>query len=312
MSKRVNVGIDLGATRMKIGLIDSKGRVYSRREVDTPSRAGRSAIINSIVDNTGIIIKASGLRKKDIKGVGIGVPGPVDSERGIVHYFPNIKGWKNVPLKSILERRLRMKVSLDNDVNAMTIAEHVFGAGKNAKNLVCLTLGTGVGGGIIINGKIYRGSTMLAGEIGHIPINEKGPRCNCRGIACLERYIGNRYILERARKIFGRDITLERLSGLAGKGNKKAKAIWQDVGQKLAIALTGVVNLLNPDMIIVGGGVSKAGDLVLSPLKKELKARPMRGPALRVKVVRAKLGNDAGMIGASLLVMFKAKPPREV
>ncbi|MBU3912315.1 MAG: ROK family protein [Candidatus Omnitrophica bacterium] len=301
MSKHVKIGIDLGGTRIKLGLVDAKGKVLLRREKDTPSRQGRSVIIDTIVDNIEAAIRDSGLRKKDISGIGIGVPGPVDSRRGIIHYFPNIKGWNNVPLKAILERRLRMKVNLDNDVNAMALAEHTFGAGKGTENLVCLTLGTGVGGGIIINGRIYRGSTMLAGEIGHIPINEKGPRCNCRGIACLERYIGNRYILERARKSLGRNITLEHLSGLARKGNKKANAIWIDVGKKLAVALTGVVNLLNPDMIVIGGGVSKAGDLILGPLRKELRARPMKDQARRVRVVRAKLGGDAGIIGASLL-----------
>ncbi|MFH1853732.1 MAG: ROK family protein [Candidatus Omnitrophota bacterium] len=301
MPKRVKIGIDLGATRMKIGLVDIRGKVFLRREVDTPSQAGQPAIIDSIVNNLAIIIKESGLRKQDIGGVGIGVPGPVDSKRGIVHYFPNIKGWDNVPLKSILQKRLGMKVDLDNDVNAMTLAEHRFGAGRTAENLICLTLGTGVGGGIIINNEIYRGSTMLAGEIGHIPINEKGPKCNCGGIACLERYIGNRYILKKAQRIFGKNITLEHLSGLAEKGNKKARAIWRDVGRKLAIALTGVVNLLNPDMIVIGGGVSKAGNLILGPLRKELRIRPMKGQALHVKIARAKLGGDAGIIGASLL-----------
>lgn len=302
MAKRVKIGIDLGATRMKIGLVDMQGRVCLRREADTLSKLGKSAIIDSLVKNVEGIIKESGLSKKNIAGIGIGVPGPVNSKKGVVHYFPNIKGWNNVPLKSILEQRLCIKVNLDNDVNAMTLGEYNFGAGKGTKNLVCLTLGTGVGGGLIINGEIYRGSTMLAGEIGHIPINEKGPNCNCRGIACLERYIGNRYILERGQQIFGKDITLERLSGLAEKGNKTARAIWADVGRKLAIALTGVINLLNPDMIVIGGGVSKAGELILGPLRKDLKRRPMKDQALHVKIVRARLGNDAGIIGASLLV----------
>lgn len=301
MSKQVKIGIDLGGTRIKIGLVDKKGKVFLRREVDTPSSSSRSVIIDTIVKNLEATIKDAGLKKKDVACIGIGVPGPVDSRRGIVHYFPNIKGWNNVPLKAILERRLRIRVSLDNDVNAMALAEYTFGAGKGARNLVCLTLGTGVGGGIIINGKVYRGSTMLAGEIGHIPLNEKGPRCNCRGIACLERYIGNRYILKRARKSFGRNITLESLSGLARKGNKRAEAIWIDVAKKLSVALTAVINLLNPDMIIIGGGVSKAGDLILRPLRKELKVRPMKGQALHVKIARAKLGGDAGIIGASLL-----------
>lgn len=302
MPKKVKIGIDLGATRLKMAVVDEKGRCFYRREVDTLFRSDRVALVDSIVTNVKDIIKTSTIKKKDILGVGIGVPGPVDSRKGIVRYFPNIKGWRQVPLKSILEKRLRLRVALDNDVNAMTLGEHRFGAGKGARNLVCLTLGTGVGGGIIINSEIYRGSTMCAGEIGHTPLNEKGPRCNCRGIACLERYIGNRYILYRSKKVFGKNITLERLDVLARKGNKKAIGIWRDVGRKLAVALTGVVNLLNPDIIVVGGGVSNAGELILSPLRKELKARAMRDQARHVKIIRAKLGDNAGIIGASLLV----------
>jgi len=298
----VKIGIDLGATRVKIGLVDQKGRVLARREVGTPFNAKRTELISILVGNIDYIIKESRFNRRDIAGIGIGVPGPVDSKRGIVRYFPNIKGWENVALKSILQRRLGLKVNLDNDVNAMTLAEHKFGAGKGAANLVCLTLGTGVGGGIILNGELYRGSTMVAGEIGHIPINEKGPRCNCRGYACIERYVGNRYILSRARKILGKGITLRRIDKLAKKGNRKAIGIWADVGRKLGVMLTGVVNLLNPDKIIIGGGVSKAGELILKPLRQELKARAMKDPAAHVKIVRAKLGTDAGIIGASLLV----------
>ena len=143
---------------------------------------------------------------------------------------------------------------------------------------------------------------MCAGEVGHIPINEKGPRCNCRGIACIERYIGNRYVLDRSKKALGKKITLERVDLLAKQGNKKAKGIWEDVGRKLGTALTGVVNLLNPDMIVVGGGVSKAGELILRPLRQEIKARAMKDQAKHVKVVRARLGDNADIIGASLLV----------
>jgi len=302
MSKKITVGIDVGATRIKMALVDKRGKLSFRREIDTPLDTNKVYLINSIVNNVREIIAESKAKKRDILGIGIGVPGPVDSKKGLVRYFPNIKGWKNTPLKSILERRLGLKVALDNDVNAMTIGEYMFGAGKGVKNLICLTLGTGVGGGIIINGKIYRGSTMAAGEIGHVPINEKGPRCNCRGIACLERYIGNRYILQRAKDAFGKTITLERLSALGRKGNKKALKIWKDVGKYLAIALTGAVNLLNPDMVIIGGGVSNAGSLILGPLKKEVASRAMKDQALHVKIVRAKLGDNAGIIGASLLI----------
>lgn len=302
MSKGIRIGIDLGATRLKMALVNERGKVSFRREADTPSNVTKLIIVRSIVANVKELIKDSGAGKKNIRGVGIGVPGPVDSDKGVVRYFPNIKGWQGVPLKAILQRRLGLKVALDNDVNAMTLAEHRFGSGKGARNLICLTLGTGVGGGIIINGEIYRGSTMCAGEIGHVPINEKGPRCNCRGIACLERYIGNRYILYISKKEFGKDMTLEGLTALARKGNKKARSMWEDVARKLGTALTGVVNLLNPDMIVIGGGVSNAGELILRPLRNELKTRPMRDQAAHVKVVRASLGDNAGIIGAALLV----------
>ena len=292
------IGVDLGATFIKMGLVDSKAKVYFRRKIETPTGVKKSPLIDAIVYNIRDIIRESG---KKVSGVGIGVPGPVDSKKGIVHYFPNIKGWKEVPLKSILEKKLRLRVELDNDVNAMTLGEFAFGSGKRCENLVCITLGTGVGGGIIINGKLYRGGSMAAGEIGHMPINEIGPRCNCRGIACLERYIGNRYILKRAKKVFGNSVTLPKLNELASSGNKRAKAIWLDVAKKLSVTLIGVVNLLNPDKIVIGGGVSKAGALILAPLTKEIKSLAMKDQSRHVKIVLAKLGRDAGIIGASLL-----------
>lgn len=303
------IGVDLGATFVKIGLVDDRGKVYFRRKIETPvspsisprrtpSSSNKNLLIDAIINNIKDIIKVSG---KKVCGAGIGVPGPVDSKKGIIHYFPNIKGWEEVPLKSILEKKSGLHFELDNDVNAMTLGEFVFGAGKSCNNLVCLTLGTGVGGGIIIGGKLYRGGSMCAGEIGHMPINEAGPECNCGGIACLERYIGNRYILRQAKRVFGSKITLEAITSLAKKGNKKAVAIWTDVAEKLGVALVGVINLLNPDKVVIGGGVSKSGSLILNPLKKQIKARAMKDQAKHVKVVLAKLGADAGIIGSSIL-----------
>jgi len=297
MHKRA-IGIDLGATFVKMGLVDEKARVYFRRNIHTSLNSKRTQLIDAIVNNVKDIVQRAGV---NAPGVGIGVPGPCDSEKGIVHYFPNIKGWDEVPLKAVLKNRLKLNVELDNDVNAMTLAEYRFGAGRGAKNIICLTLGTGVGGGIIIDGKLYRGSSMAAGEVGHMPINEKGPLCNCGGFACLERYIGNRYILKRAQAIFGKDMTLEKLTSLAKKGNKKALAIWTDVARKLGVALTGVVNLLNPDKIVIGGGVSKAGLLIIKPLRREIRLRAMKDQAAHVQVCLAQLGTDAGIIGASLL-----------
>jgi glucokinase len=197
---------------------------------------------------------------------------------------------------------LGLPVYLDNDANLMALAEFHRGAAKGAKNAVCLTLGTGVGGGIIIEKRLYRGSTFNAGELGHIPINENGSQCNCGGKACIETYVGNARILREARRIFKRRISLEDISALAKRKNKRAVKIWQDAGRRLGIALSGVVNSLNPDVIVIGGGVASAGAVLFQNIRLAIKQRAMHIQAKHVKVKAAKLGSDAGLIGAGLLV----------
>jgi glucokinase len=296
------ISIDLGGTNLKIGLLDQNCNIRYKAVLSTNSFTRKDDLITAIIDSIQKIIKDKNLKKSGIQGIGLGLPGPIDVQRGIVHFFPNIPGWKEVKLKDILQKRLRLPVHLDNDANLMALAEFYRGAALKAKNAVCLTLGTGVGGGIIIEGRLYRGSTFNAGEIGHIPINEEGPQCNCAGKACLEAYVGNTRILKRARQIFRRNITLEEVSILAKRKNKRAIKIWQDVGRRLGIALSGVVNLLNPDVIVIGGGLAGAGEVLFRNIRLTIKQRAMRVQAKHVKVLAAKLGSDAGLIGAALLV----------
>ena len=184
----------------------------------------------------------------------------------------------------------------------MTRAEYAAGAAAGFRNALCITLGTGVGGGIILNGSLYRGSDNAAGEIGHLPINESGPRCNCGGMACLETYVGNNRILHEAKKVFKRAISLEELSALAKKRNQAALAIWRSAGFHLATALCGVTNLLNLDALVIGGGVANAGPVLFTTIRRTIRRRSMSVQAKRVKVFKAKLGNDAGVIGAAMLV----------
>jgi glucokinase len=265
-------------------------------------------LISAIIDSVNKIIKNNKLNKTSILGVGLGLPGPIDVKQGTVHFFPNIPGWKEVSLKPILEKRLKLPVSLDNDAKLMALAEHKLGAARSFKNAICLTLGTGVGGGIIIENHIYRGSSNASGEIGHLPINESGPRCNCGGEACLETYIGNNRIIKEAKKTFKQSISLEKLSALAKNKNKKAVRIWQDVGRHLGIALVGVVNLLNPDGVVIGGGIAEAGKILFDKVREVISMQAMSVQARKVKVVKAKLGKDAGLIGAAILVKEKMNP----
>ena len=302
-----SVGIDLGGTNLKISLVDSRYKIKDKKVLNTRNFVRKEELIAAVVNSVNSFIRVNKLNKPDISAVGLGLPGPIDNKKGIVHFFPNIPGWKNVALRKILAAKLKLPVFIDNDANMMALAEYRLGAAKGARNAICLTLGTGVGGGLIIEGKIFRGSINAGGEIGHMPVNEKGPKCNCGGVACLETYIGNKVILAKAKKIFGKNITLEETSRFAAKGERRARKLWQDAGECLGVTLSGIVNLINPDRIVIGGGVAKAGNVLFDSIKNTIKERAMPVQAAHVKIYKAILGNDAGMIGAAIMAKEAGK-----
>jgi glucokinase len=303
MYRKFIFGIDLGATNIKIGLVDSHGRIVTRKYLFTKSFSNREKLLSKIIEVIYNVLKQSKIQKKNILGIGIGLPGLINFKTGMIHYLPNIPGWKNFPIKRWFSSKVKLPTFVDNDVNLITLAEHRIGAGRETKNMICLTLGTGVGGGIIINGDLYRGSSFVSGEIGHIPLTENGPRCNCGGRGCLECFVGNRYILRLAkRRMMDKKITLEKIDRLAREGNSKAIAIWREVGRYIGIALVGVVNLLNPEKIVIGGGITGAGEVLFSQIRKMITLRAMPIQAKTVKIVKARFGADAGILGAAILV----------
>lgn len=303
MKSKFIIGIDLGATNVKIGLLNSQGKILKRINLATKNFAGRYKLLAKIVETIRNILEENKLHTKDILGVGIGLPGPIDFQNGIVDYLPNIPGWRKFPIKRWFISKTGLPTFVDNDVNLIALAESRMGAARNSNNMICITLGTGVGGGIIINKNLYRGSSFSAGEVGHMPITENGPRCNCGGRGCLERFVGNRRILDKAKRKFkNNNISLENLSALARKGNPKALAIWREAGKHIGIALSGVVNLLDPDKIVIGGGVAKAGKVLFEEIRRTIKSRAMPTQAKTVKIVQAKLRDQAGILGAAILV----------
>ena len=316
MTKYV-IAIDLGGTNVKIAVIKDEKKILRKIILTTKKYKNKNALIEGLSRASIMLINESGLQKNDVLGIGIGAPGLIDSKRGIIHHLVNIKGFKDVPLKKLMEKATGLSVFLDNDVNIMTLGELYHGAGKGAKNMLCVTLGTGVGGGIVIDGRLYRGSSLSAGEIGHMPLNETGPGCNCGGFGCMEKFVGNKYIVNRAiekikegkksiiRKLVNgnlRRVTPEVISAAAKKGDRLAIAIWDEIGAHLGVTLAGAVNLLNPEKIVIGGGVSEAGKFLFEGVRRTIKERAMKIPAQRAKVVKASLGQDAGLIGAAVLV----------
>lgn len=315
LMKRYVVGVDVGATHTKIAILNLRGRIVARDSFLTKFYEKYELIKGISVSLRGLF-EESRLKKRDVLGLGIGVPGLVDFKKGLVFYFVNIPRWRNVPLKKKIEKELGLPVFVDNDVKVMALGELTYGAGKNYKNVICLTLGTGVGGAVIIDGKLYRGSSLVAGEIGHIPINEGGPRCNCGGFGCLEAYVGREYFLNDVRKELKEGaksivkkmvrnrlfkITPELLEQAAYRGDSFAKRKWNQMGEHIGGALVGVVNLLNPELIIIGGGIAEAERFIFGKIRNTINKKAMKVQKAAVKIVKAKLGNDAGVIGAAEL-----------
>ncbi len=304
MSHRFVIGVDIGGTNIKFGCVDGAGKIKAQSSLPTTCfLSHKNKLIEAILDEIQNLIQKNGLNKKDIQGIGLGWPGLIDAHQGVVKVLPNIPGWKNVPFKAIAEKRMAIPTYIDNDVKLITLGEWKFGAGRGCQNLVCLTLGTGVGSGLVLNNQLYRGASFTAGELGHIPLNEKGPRCNCGGIACFERYVGNKYLQERAQKLFkNKNIRLEEVDQLANEGHKLAIKFWEEMASHIGVAMVTVVNLLNPERIIFGGGIARASRHFFPVVKKIIHARAFKIPANAVRLVQAKLGDTAGILGAKVLV----------
>jgi len=302
--KRYVVGVDVGGTNIKLGVVGPSGQIIVRNSFATkPFASSRIKLISALAREIEASIKAAGLNKKQIAGVGIGLPGLIDFEKGVVRFLPNIPGWQNVHLKLILQKKVHLPVFVDNDVKIITLAESKFGAGRGVKNLICMTLGTGVGAGLILNGQLYRGEDNAAGELGHMPLNEHGPKCNCGGIGCFEAYVGNRPLFALASRVMRTpNMTTQIMFALAKKGNKKALLFWKMAAERIGNGLVGIVNLLNPRLIIIGGGVSNNEEFLFKTIADTIRRRAMSLQGSAFKIKRAKFKDDAGIIGAYVLV----------
>jgi len=310
-----SIGIDLGGTNIKAGLVDKSGKIIFKTSVPTESELGYKHVIEQIIKAASIVFE----KDKNVAGIGIGAPGIVSAEEGTVKSPPNIPGWKKVNLRKILSDKFGKKVFVENDANAAAIGEYIFGAGKTTKSFIMVTLGTGVGGGIIYNGKLFRGETGGAGEIGHVTINYKGRKCNCGSYGCIETYVGNQRIAEKVKREIKSNpdskvvelaeqnldmISPKTLYDAAKLGDEYALKAIEDIAVMLGAAFASAVNLLDISTIILGGGVSGFGNFLLTPLKKNLKERVLAPNRPRVKIKLSKLKNDAGIKGASSLAFY--------
>lgn len=315
-SEKYAIGVDLGGTNIKIGIVSDKGKLIKKTSIKTEAEGGPKKIISNIKKGIDEILVKN---KYKIRGIGIGCPGVVSTKKGTVENPPNLPGWKKVNLGSMLKKELGISVHVENDANAAAIGELIFGAGKKYSSFIMVTLGTGVGGGIVFNKKIFRGEFGAAGEIGHISIDADGQQCNCGSTGCIEAYIGNHYLKEKVKleleqnresKIWELiENDLSRVSpriiqNAAELGDDYAKSVILKMGKQLGTTFASLSNVLDISTFIIGGGVAGFGKPLFDSIRATVTARVLTPLRPRVRVISAKLQNEAGIQGASALVFY--------
>jgi len=305
------VGVDMGATHVTLILADSSAHVIKELEFDLDINLGPEKCLKQVDENYCELLSNSGLAKSDVKAVGFGVPGPVVSDIGIVDAPPIMPGWSRFPIRDYLQKNWGVQVSLNNDAELGALGEWAYGAGRGEHNLCYLKVGTGVGAGILLEGQIYRGTTGTAGEIGHMTIDENGPKCSCGNRGCLEAFTGGRAIAQKAMDVVRsgertdlanikpvENITLKDVVAAARRGDLISQQLFKESGTHLGTAIAGMVNLFNPSMVVIGGGVSQIGDLLLEPIRHTVQQRSLLVASQAVRITSALLGRRSSGIGA--------------
>jgi glucokinase len=316
MEQHAAIGVDLGGTTVKTALIDRKGTIIAQSKLPTRAQEHPDAVIEQVVTSIKEVLPHT--QGRTLAGIGVAAAGIIQNPGGIVKSPPNFRNWDVVPLGTALEQVFKVRVEVDNDANVAAVAEAKFGAGVDQPNFLFIIWGTGVGGGIIMNGQIYRGPYGGAGEVGHISIDYKGLKCNCGGTGCIEAYIGQRYLSNRTidrlgshagskiAELVGGDLSkLEpiHISKAAESGDTLAQEILTEAGTLLGIALAGVMNTLDYRVTIIGGGVSAVGDFVYDAIHASVVRNVQKPLREGIRIKRALLGNDAGMLGAAGMVL---------
>jgi glucokinase len=314
------LGIDLGGSNTDIGIVSAEGELEEYLSLPTEIGKGPEYTVDMIVNAAKDLI--TGFRA-DVSLAGLGAPGPLDTNTGVVFEMPNF-GWNDVPLGSMIEKGLGIKTYLDNDANAAAFGEWWVGAGVGARVLVCFTLGTGVGGGIVVNGDVHRGVSDAAAEFGHIVVEPEGRVCNCGKSGCLEAYASATAIsaqaVEKAKAgeaeiLLGladgevSKITSELVSRAALEGDVAALEVIEKAAKYLAIGISNVMNVLNPDVIVIGGGVVGAGDMLLKPLRRLVSELTFDVLDSSARIVTAELGRKAGTVGAAGIAKRRGENP---
>ncbi|MGA2158714.1 MAG: ROK family protein [Dehalococcoidia bacterium] len=316
-SEKPVVAVDLGGTKYIAAVIGPRGKILSHVYCPTLSHEGPDKIISRLLLSVDAAVREAGFKLRDMAGLGVAVAGIIDINRGLITEAPNLPGWHNIPFRDLLKDEFKIPVFMLNDASASALGEHRLGAGRGLDNLIYMTVSTGIGGGMIINGELYNGSDGSAAEVGHMIIQVDGPLCHCGHYGCLEAMASGtaiaRMAQERLRSGWAsplaksrRKITAEDVAAAVEKGDELASQVIDEAAGYLGIGMANLVNLFNPQMIVVGGGVSAMGERLLRPARKSMKKHAFKLPAGTVRIVRTALKADSGLIGAAIYARQQA------
>ncbi|HEX8139215.1 MAG TPA: ROK family protein [Pyrinomonadaceae bacterium] len=312
MSKQAVAGIDIGGTKIAVALSDTDGRLLSLSRFATRLELGPYVIMEEAAKEVERLIEEAGAR---LLAVGVGCGGPLDRERGLILSSPNLTGWDEFPLIPLLEERFKVPALLENDANAAALGEYQRGAGRGLRDIVYITISTGIGGGIIIGGKLLHGVYDGAGEVGHTTVLPGGPKCGCGARGCMEAICSGTSIARRARERLssgarsvlremggGIDaVTARMVAEAAREGDALATEIWDETVYYLAVGIGNIVNILAPEAVILGGGVSTSGEQLLEPLRHQVRSSIKMLPPDKINILQAALGGDSAIHGALIL-----------
>jgi glucokinase len=300
-----SIGVDLGGTNLRAAAISHQGAMLEKISGSTPIDAGPEAVIADICQAVESLRQRQG--RDNLTGIGAGVPGAILAEQGVIAAWPNMPSFNGYPVRTAIETRIGAKLFLENDANAAALGEHWMGAGRDVDNLVLLTLGTGIGGGIIIGGRVLHGHLGMAGELGHITISPNGNPCGCGNRGCVEKHASATAIAAMARLLgLGHDLTSEDVYRLAVQGNERARVIFRSMGEALGIALAALVNIFNFPLYLLSGGPLPAWDFFAPAMLAEVERRSFTYRQSPTRIERAELGNEAGLYGAAYLPIQSA------
>lgn len=312
MNNKVYAGIDLGGTKILAVILDEQGQILNKSETSTNAHEGSEPVIRRMIE----LIKSCLEPSQQLASIGVATAGTLNAEEGIVAYASNL-GWNQIPLGKLLEQEFGVPVNLENDANAAAYGEWAVGAGRGTKNCVYVTVSTGIGAGLISAGKLIRGRDSSAGELGHITIDRNGPRCLCGNVGCLELYASGTAIGRRAQQLVaefpekaallteksgGNPITSRHVAEAAALGDELSVGVLRDAGQALGNGLVSLIHMMNPEVIVLGGGASSIGAPLLEPMNETIADRGIGSMRSNVRIVSPLLGKEAGAIGAALLV----------